>query len=46
MVEEVAMHLVGLDSRPGQPCAQCPFFDFKHPLQGRHIHTLYHQGQD
>ncbi len=46
MVEEVAMHLVGLLPCPGQPGAQCPFFDLKHPFQGRHIHTFCHQGQD
>ena len=42
----MAVHLVGLYSRPGQPGAQCPFFDLKHPFQGRHIHTFCHQGQD
>ena len=45
-MEEVAMHLVGLLPCPGQPGAQCPFFDLKHPFQGRHIHTFCHQSQD
>ena len=46
MVEEMAMHFVGLLPYPGQPGAQCPFFDFKHPFQERHIHTLCHQSQN
>ena len=46
MVEEVAMYFVGLRSCPGQPGAQCSFFDLKHPFQGRHIHTFSHQGQN
>ena len=46
MVEEVAMYFVGLLPCPGQPGAQCSFFDLKHPFQGRYIHTFCHQGQD
>ena len=46
MVEEMAVYLIGLLSCPGQPGAQCSFFDLKHPLQGRYIHSFCHQGQD
>ena len=46
MVEEVAVHLVGMQSCPGQPGAQCSFFDLKYPLQSRYIHSFCHQGQD
>jgi len=45
-VEEVAVHLIGLLPCPSQPAAQCSFFDLKHPLQDRYIHSFCHQGQD
>ena len=40
------MYFVGMLSCPGQPGAQCSFFDLKHPFQCRHIHALCHQGQN
>jgi hypothetical protein len=46
VVEEVAVHFASLQSCPGQPGTQGPFSDSKHTLQGRHIHSLCHQGQD
>jgi hypothetical protein len=40
----VVVYLVGLLSCPSQPGAQCPFFDLKHPIQDRYIHTIIYTG--